>query len=322
MKMSRLFDYFPPPKFLNIPYAGLSISDSAVRVIQFGRKNGKYYVMKYAERSLTKGLITGGEVKNKAELTQIISSLKKEMDLDYVKVSVPEEKAYLFSAKIRIVPEKQVRSEVEQKIEENVPVPPGELLFDYKVVDSTQSDFLRVVVSNLPINMAEDYVEIVTEAGLRPFSLEIESQAIVRSLVKAGDSNTVLVVNFAKDKAGLFIANKRIVHFTSTIQMKGDPESDLDLLSHEIKKLYGYWHSLKENIDKPEKKIQEIIICGENISETILPYLSTHQNTKATLANVWVNSFDIDESVPQIDFMSSLKYPAAIGLALPSDTLI
>ena len=322
MNLSKLFKHFPPPKFLDIPYAGLSIHDTAVRVIEFAKRDGGLYISKYSEKSLPAGVITSGEVNNKEELTKVLVALKRELNLNYVKVSIPEEKAYLFTAKISVVPLGTVKTEVEEKIEENVPVPPGELIFDYKVVDDTQKDFLRVVVSNLPISVADTYVSIITEAGLTPLSLEIESQAIVRSLVMEHDNDTVLIVNFAKGKAGLYVANRRMVHFTSTIQMSGESESDLDLLSHEIKKLYTYWHTLKENSDKPERRIQEIIICGEDISDSVMPYLSTHHNTKATLANVWVNSFDINDTVPQIDFNSSLKFPATIGLALHSKILI
>lgn len=322
MKIKKIFEAFPPPKFLDIPFSGLSINDNAIRVIQFGRRHGNYYILKYSEKELQPGIVNLGEVVNKQELINILESLRKELNLNYVKISIPEEKAYLFTAKIPLVSEKQVQSEVQIKIVENVPVPSGELIFDYKIIDSTQKDFLRIVVSNLPISVVDAYVEIITGAGLTPISLEIESQAIVSSLIPNNDGATILVINFSNNKAGLYIANNRVVNFTSTIQMKGDLESDLDQLSHEVKKLYDYWHTLKDNLNKPEKKIQEIIICGENIPDALVPYLSTHHNTKVSLANVWINSFDINENVPVIDFTSSLRYPAAIGLALPTNTLI
>lgn len=322
MRIEKVFEAFPPPKFLDLPYAGLSIHDSAIRVIQFAKKDGSWRIAKFSEKSLSAGAITSGEVNDKQELVKVLAELKKELDLSFVKVSIPEEKAYLFTAKIPAVALSEVRNEVEKKIAENVPVPPGELIFDYKVVDSSQKDYLRVVVSNLPISVAETYVDIISTAGLTPISLEMESQAIVRSLVEEHDLDTVLIVNFAKEKAGLYVASKRVVNFTSTIQMKGDSESDMELLSHEIKKLYSYWHTLKENTGKEEKRIKEIIICGEDISGTVLPYLSTHHNTKSSIANVWVNSFDINEVVPVIDFESSLKYPATIGLALHSKILM
>jgi Tfp pilus assembly PilM family ATPase len=322
MQIKKLFEIFPPPKFLDIPYAGISINDTAIRAIQFVRKNGRFEIEKYSEKILPQGLIVGGEVMNKQEIIANLLSVKEELGLEYVKVSIPEEKSYLFTAKIPIVPPKEVVENIEKKIEENVPVPSGELIFDYIVSDWSQDNFLRTIVLNLPIKVAETYVEIIQGAGLKPFTLEIESQAIVRAVVKDDKEETVLVVNIMKNKVGLYVVNKKIINFSSTLTLKGDLENDQDMLSHEIKKLYAYWHSLKENIDKPEKQLQEIIICGENVSESVLPYLSTHHNTKVSLANVWINSFDINETVPVIDFNSSLKYPAAIGLALRQKSLI
>lgn len=322
MNLKKIFEAFPPPKFLNIPYAGLSIHDSAIRCIQFGKRGGKAYIEKYAEKPLSVGVITAGEVNNREELVKCIESIKKDLNLTYVKVSLPEEKAYLFSAKIPVVPEDDVRSAVESKIEENVPVPPGELIFDYKVVDTTQPDHLRVVVSNLPISVVDTYIDIITSAGLSPITLEIESQAITRALVVNDSKETVLIVNFGVDKVGLYVASNRIVYFTSTIQLKGNLGDNDEFLSHEIKKLYTYWHSLKENVGKEDKKIQEIVVCGENIPEGTVTYLSSHHSARVSLGNVWVNALDINANVPQIPFDESLKYAATVGLALPNKILI
>ena len=91
---------------------------------------------------------------------------------------------------------------------------------------------------------------------------------------------------------------------------------------HEIKKLYIYWHTLKENVDRPEKKITQIIISGENIINNIVEYLSTENKTNVALGNVWTNILDLDESIPEINFSDSLHFAVAVGLATPSDVLM
>src|SRR5690349_4444091 len=113
MKFSKLFDAFPPPKFLAVPFAGLSISDSAVRCIEFRRRHGGFHVEKFAEKPLAPGVVTGGEINNKDELIKVLSALKKELKLEYVKVSISEEKAYLFTAKIPIVKNEEIISAIE-----------------------------------------------------------------------------------------------------------------------------------------------------------------------------------------------------------------
>ncbi|MCX6702050.1 MAG: pilus assembly protein PilM [Candidatus Zambryskibacteria bacterium] len=325
MNLKEIANIFPTPEFLNFSFAGLSISDSAIHCIQFGKKKDSFYIKKYTERIIPPGVIVSGQINNKEILIDILKVLKKDLDLNYVKVSLPEEKAYLFTAKIPRVTQKEIRSAIESKIEENVPVSPNELVFDYKLIDRSQNDYLIVSVSTLPISLISLYTYVFEKAELSLLSLEIESQAIVRSVLSEGNKenlDTVLVVNFGPEKVGLYVAVDRVVHFTSTISIKGESSKALDFLSQEIKKLYIYWHTLKQNIGKPNKKIKQIIICGEGFKDEVVSYLSTNNQTPTILGNVWANTFDVNTNVPEISFTDSLRYATSIGLALPSDILI
>lgn len=322
MKVNSFFDHFPAPKFLNPPFSGLSISDGAIRTIQFVHKNKSLAIGKYSEKVLPPGIISGGQVNNKDELINIISEIKKELNLKYVKFSLPEEKAYLFTAKIPIVHLNEIKSAIESKIEENVPVSPGELMFDYKIRDHKEKEHFDVVVSTLQISVSEMYADIAEKAGVALLGLEIESQAIARALLPSNSKSTSLIAHFGVEKVSFFVVSFGMVQFTSTVPIKGNSIDNLDFLSQEIKRLYMYWHSLKDNIDEPDRKITEIIISGENFPDSVSDYLSSHNQTKVTLGNVWTNVFDINKSVPPISFSDSLKYAAAIGLALPSDYLL
>ncbi len=319
---NKILEAFPPPRFLSLPFSGVAISDSAVRCIQFGRRHGSLYIEKYAEKKLPPGVVISGEINNPDELINTLSSLKKELNLNYVRVSLPEERAYLFTAKIPIVKQKEVRSAIESKMEENVPVSPTELTYDYKLFHHKQKQHLDIVVSCLPVKFIDNYVEIIKKAGLYPLSLEIESQAIVRALLPPNSFGTSLIIHFNPDKVGLYVESFGVVRFTSTIPLKGELATDPNFLSAEIKKLFVYWHTLKENIDKPDNKITRIIACGENFDETTISYLSGHNKTAASIGNVWINAFNIEKKLPEISFNDSLKYTAAVGLALPTEALI
>ena len=108
MKFNKIFEAFPPPKFLNIPFAGLSISDSAIHCIQFGKKDGRIYIEKYAEVELSPGTIVSGEMHDKEKVLNIWKTLKKDLGFEHVKISLPEEKVYIFTAKIPIVKPEEV----------------------------------------------------------------------------------------------------------------------------------------------------------------------------------------------------------------------
>jgi Tfp pilus assembly PilM family ATPase len=325
MNFDKLSRAFPPPKFLDFPFTGLSISDSKIHCIQFGRKENSLRIEKYTEKIIPPGVIVSGQINDKEALIDMLKALKKELNLNYVKVSLPEEKAYLFTAKIPKVTQKEIISAIESKIEENVPVSPNELLFDYKLMDQGLKDYFIVSVSTASISFIDLYVDIFEKAELPLLSLEIESQAIVRALLPEKNKDgldTVLVVNFGPEKIGLYVAFNRVVYFTSTLSTKGEDIRALEFLSQEIKKLYLYWHTLKQNAGKPEKKIKQIIVCGEGVKEEIVSYLSTNNHTPTILGNVWTNAFDINSNVPEMPFIDSLRYATAAGLALPTLVLI
>ncbi len=323
MKLKKLFDFFPPPAFLDVPYAGLSISDTSIRCIQFERNSaGSLYVKRWGERSITPGSVVSGYIQNQEEIVNILSKLKKDLNLGYIKTSLPEEKAYLFTTKIPRVDAKKVRDSIEFTIEDNVPLPASELMFDYAVADiHGHEDHVDVIVSALPSSIVSRYVETMQKAELPILSLEIESQAMVRALIPVDMLGTNLIVHFGHDNVGLYVAYKRIVHFTSTLAVSHD-KGEYGKLSQEINKLYLYWHTLKENMHDPHKKITQIVVCGENVADEIVSHLFSAHKTPTRIGNVWVNAFDIRESIPTIPFIDSLRFGASVGLALPCDMLI
>ncbi len=322
MKFNNIFDAFPPPKFLDIPFAGLSISDTSVRSIQFGRKRGRLFIEKHIEKPIPAGVITSGQINNPDEVIKVLTEVKNELKLNYVKISLPEERAYLFTAKLPIIDQKELRSAIESKMEENVPVSPSELTFDYKLFLHKQRDHIDVSVSALPISLIEQYIDMANKAGLSLLSLEIESQAIIRSLLPTNSLNTVLIIHFSPDKVGLYVSTYRVVRFTSTIQTKGEQFNNPGYLLQEIRKLYTYWNTLKENLDKADRKISQVIVCGEKFEDSMISYLSSHLDTPIVMGNVWTNVFDINSELPEISFSDSLRYSASVGLALPGDVLI
>jgi len=322
MLFKNILNHFPPPKFLDIPYAGVSIEDSAIRCVLFGKDKGRLFLDKYVEKVLPKGVIVSGQINNKDEVIKVLTEIKKDLNIDYMKVSLPEEKAYLFTAKIPIVGQEEVRGVIESKIEENVPVSPSELVFDYKLIDHRLKGHLDVIVSALPIHLVDLYTEIAEKSGLTLLALEIESQAVARALLPTTKLDGVIIVHFGVEKIALYIVCFGIVHFTSTIPINSYEPKEFDFFMQEVRKLYIYWHTLKENADKPERKITEVVVCGEGLREDIVDYLSQHIDTKVVVGNPWENAFSIEESVPDIHHDDALRYVGAIGLALPSDVLI
>ena len=99
-------------------------------------------------------------------------------------VSLREEKSFFRVIQLPKVKIADIGKAIRWEIEANIPLPFEELVYDYEVVDSFDEhlDHVDVVISAFPKTIVDAYVRVLGAAGLRLACLELESQAIVRSV--------------------------------------------------------------------------------------------------------------------------------------------
>ena len=239
----------------------------------------------------------------------------------------------------------RIATELEFKIEENVPLSFSEVVFDYRVVQAHKDkNYLEVVVCVLPIKVATTYADILKAAELIPLSLGIQSQAIAQSIIKEGDARAILILNLDKTTAGFYIVSEGVVHFSSTIargsqslfthfspDARGMVNKDEEGKKHlpepfqpeaagvfkdTIKKFISYWDTYKGNTEG--KVIEKVILCGDGAyNQDFLNYISSGTGVLTDTANVWINAFSFNDHIPEIPFEKSLLFAEASGLALP-----
>ncbi len=324
MSSSKLLQFFPTPLFLDTPCAGVSISDTHVRMIQFEKDSaGGLKIKKFAEKELPLGAIVAGRLNNRDEIIHTLEALKKETGIHTIRVSIPEEKAYLFETDIAYVTQKEVRNAIEFKLEENVPLPADQILFDYAIVPEEGTvETLRVVVSALPSKFVDIYMDLIHSAGLKAYSLEIESQAIARALLTFPEKQSHLIIQFGTQKASLYIISRGIVRFTSTIHLESDWQTNPHDIVAEARKIMSFWETNTDGVAKESNVLSGVLVCGHGFSESVASEFSSLLNMDVHLGNVWQNVCDIQKVLPNISFIDSLKYASAVGLALPSEFLI
>ncbi len=289
----RLFtQFFPPPKFLEMPAVGLDISDDAISALELVRQKGALRIGRFNRRSLPPGSIQGGYVNDRNAVVGELRKLKDALKLDFVRASISEEKAYLFKTKIPRVSQKEMREAVEFKLEENVPIPAKDAVFDYAVIAQRghdAADHFDIAVAVVPQKVVETYTEILESAGLAPLSFEIEAQAISRAVVSRGDTDTYLVVNFGESKTGLFIVSDEMVHFTSTVGIGGAHITEaiakhLSISVDEAAKIKHEHAAFKDkrNIDLFLSLMNAISVLKDEISKLSV-YWNTHKDSDGEL---------------------------------------
>lgn len=360
MILSSFTKVFPPPTFMKLPAFGVDISDTSLKYINFGDtpKDGvKRPLLHWGEIDIPDGALTRGQVLDPKILSGALREFKEKTNAEYIRVSLPEERAYLFETEIKKnTPVNEIRSLLEFRLEENVPIPVREAFFDYDVLESEQTEkTVRVVVAAYARETIQAYYEACVSAGLIPIAFEVEAQAMVRAVVPEDYSDTVMLVDFGKTRTGIGIVHDRALLYTSTIDfggrdlstalrrvlgdksegeltiikntqglMKQDGDSQsfealvgtISVIKDELLSRIQYWHG--QEYQQGPRRLEEIILCGGSANLLGLPeYFTEALGIKTTRADVWQNAFSVEDYVPPIDLKHSYGYATAIGLALP-----
>jgi type IV pilus assembly protein PilM len=351
----RLFlRFFPVPKFFVAPSFGLDISDESLKFIELIPGRGGIKLGRYGERKIPQGIIESGKIKDPKRMEELLSSLRKEGGLRSVRVSLPEEQVYLFRLRLDKAGLVNVREAIELSLEEHIPISAPEAIFDYELLSEDEQK-LELQIAAIPKNIIENYLLVFKDSSLSVPSSELEAQAISRAVIKKGDMETYMIVDFGQTRTGIFIVSKGVVIFTSTLDVGGTALNNIiaknfkisteeakqmkqqyglqrniankeifavllnsvSILRDEIVKHFLYWHTHKDEEGKNNPPIKKIILCGGDANLIgLADYLSVSMKSPVEMANVWVNIVDTKGYVPEINFKQSLSYATALGLAL------
>lgn len=354
MKRSNFYRYFPPPQFLQMPAVGLDISDTSLRFAELIETRKGLIIGRYAERAIPRGVIESGEVKKPTELNVIFKELKKEYNLEYVAMALPEEKAYLFDLRLPAMKYSQIRGAIELVFEEHVPIDIKDAVFDYDIESESETN-INVRVTAAHNSLINGYLDAFQGTNIMPIAFEVEVQSIARAVIPEDSGETAMIVDFGKLRTGIAIVSNGGVKFTSTIAMGSNTlteviakdlgvsydEADkvkidqgieaggengnlspsmitaINALRQEINKNYLYWQTHEDDFGKKRAPIQKIYLSGGGSNLLgFVSYLGTGLPVAVELANVMVNVNKLDQYVPEINFNDSLHYSTAIGLAL------
>ncbi len=354
--IQMLSRFFPPPQFLTLPSAGVDISDGSLKYIQFGKHSRELSLLAWGDLTIPENTVKRGSLANPDALVEVLKELRTRISTDFIRVSLPEERAYLFETTLEHVGSyKDIRNMIEFRLAENVPIPPRDAYFDFAIVGTNPtSGEVRVAVAVYAQETITGYYDACKRAGFVPLSFEVEAQAIARAVVPRTHQGTAMIVDFGQTRTGVGIVHKGTLMFTSTIDIGGAQMSDAlrrvlgDMEEKEctrIKNEEGLLRSfegtqvaaailpsvaaLKDELgmrinywnlrveDTKERAIERIILCGGSVNLAGLPeYLQDELEMPVERARVWQNALSFAEAVPPITRRYSYGYATAIGLAL------
>ncbi|MBP6858056.1 MAG: pilus assembly protein PilM [Candidatus Pacebacteria bacterium] len=351
--MNLLTRLLPTPDLIAIPTVGLDFSDATMRFISLDIKKHGLLPNKFVEMEIPEGSMKGGKIIDAEKFISFLKSIKKEHNLKYARVSIPESQVYSVTLSLDISSANDIRGAIELVIEDNIPLKALETVFDYHILNTTDKNIVVQVVA-LPESVSENYFNAFSSAGIIPVSFELEGQAITRAVLDPEDNGATMIVDFGANRTGITIVTNKTAIVTATLDFGGkmlteklakelnmsleEAEkikrahglttigehkdvfsilvSGISALKDEINRRYLYWHEKRKQFEG-FPAIDTIYLCGGHSNLAGLDdYLSSSLKLKVVKVDPWRNCFSVDEYIPEMHRETSMSYVTAIGLAL------
>lgn len=344
---------FAPPRYLSPPTAGIDISTSGIKIAGLSERMHGLELSSFDELALPPGTVVGGEIRDPKAVTEGLKHLANKNHITFANVALPEARGYLFEADVPAGALQEQRVAVERRLDEHVPLPSADVVFDIAPVGASPSG-VRVVGTGYARRVVEETLSIVEEAGVRVRSIESETFALPRALLPHKEKETVLIIDIGKTTTKLLVATKRLPRYVTTLDIgghaltlavvkhfgvseeeakrvkaerglapgSGNEEylaamlSTVSVIREEIAKRLEYWQSHSSAHEHGEQ-VSRAILVGGNATVLGLPeYLEASLKVPVALGDVFANFASRKDWLPPLEYTESLAYGTAIGLAL------
>ena len=349
---------FAPPRYLALPLSGVDLSTSGVKAVRLAESVHGLVLEQYAEERLPSGACVDGEIVDRAAVIAALTSAAKATGISAANVALSESKSFLFETTVSGTTADEWRVEIEQHLDELVPLPPQETVFDMVEVGCEGRGSTRIAGVGFARRIIDDTLSVFDQVPIEVRALEEETFAMARALLPRGDASTAFIIDIGKTTTKVVIVASRVPLFAMTIGIGGHaftlavqkhfgvteaearkvkvekgivPESGNEdyiaamlstasAIRDEISRCLTYWQE-KASLKCAHEPVSHAILSGGNASIRGLPeYLEGALKIPVVTGDVFTNLAPRSEWVPSLDYTESLAYATAIGLALYDHT--
>lgn len=342
----------PPPSYLSLSTVGIDISTSGIKIARLAEYASGIELADFGEYPLPSGVVMSGEIRDPAKVTEGLTALAKKHHIKIANFGLPESRGYLFEAEVPAGTLADAKVAIERRIDEYVPLPASEVAFAIAQLPKS-GETARVVGAGYAHRVLDESLSALDAAGITTRAIESETFALPRALLKAGETETVLIIDIGKTTTKLLVATNRLPRYVTTLDIgghaltlavakhfgvseeeakqvkaergivagNGNEEylasmlSTVSVMREEIAKRLEYWQSREGAV--AEDLVTRAILVGGNATVLGLPeYLQTALKVPVELGDVFANFASKDAWLPPLEYTESLAYGTAIGLAL------
>ncbi len=212
----------------NFDAFGLDIGDRSLKIAHIKNRRGQLELLSYGALEIPAGILEKGLLKNPAALAAAIVKLRqnvhgKKIKTVYVHACLPETQTFIKLLTLTGRPDGQLPALIREELPNHIPLPPDQLFVDWQVV-KTEGEKINILVGAVPKTIAESYTAVLAAAGLTAVSLQIEAEAILRSLLPQHElpRTSLAVIDIGASRSSFVAFDQGTIQFSSSLNFAGD----------------------------------------------------------------------------------------------------
>jgi type IV pilus assembly protein PilM len=260
MNRNLFLRLFPAPDFLARRPVGVDLSDRSLKYC--------WQLKTFGEQLIPAGAIEGGRIKNRAAVVEVLRAAAPAFGSQYVVATLPEEPSFIFLVSLPAASRDGLRQAIELQLEEHIPLPASGVVFDYEILrePTAEDSKFKIVVSAFPKDLALEYAQVFTDAGLVLIALEGEAQATARALFPRASKGATLVIDLGRTHTSFFVVVDNLSVLASSVAEIGG-----DFLIKAIEKSLGVTAAEAEELKNKRGLLQN---QEHSLIDLLLPAIS------------------------------------------------
>jgi Tfp pilus assembly PilM family ATPase len=325
---------------------GIELSDTALRFITLEQQNDAVLPERAAEILVPAGCLDNGKIVDKKAFVAFLKRTKKSYKFDRANLVLTTSQVQTLSISVKGAAPLYIK----EVLEKEFGLSAKDIIYEYHAIGGDGTVTVLQVCA-MPKAVSEDFVNCFQAAGIVIENIESVGHALSRAVLPIAPYRSVMVISIdALVTSMTMVINGRVSQttmfafgdedFTNAIMKKlsvsvEEAESlkreqgliaknnkavfdavgdDCVALVKHINEAYIAWHTAHNTLPP----LETVYLTGAgSMLHGLDEYIAVGLRVPVIEANVWGNCLSFDDHVPTLPQLEAVRYPAAIGAALP-----
>lgn len=216
---------------------GVDIGTSNIKIAQLRPAADRFVLETYGMVNVSYQLGSKGSASAIAQTADLLKNLIRRAGVTthLAAASLPNNIVFTSVVEMPRMPADELKQAVESEAKKYVPLPLSEVALSWSIIEermgktasgllqprSSSPEKIKILLTAVPTLVVDNYVKVLTAAGLAPEALEIEALSLIRSLV-GEDLSAILLIDVGAKNTSINLVDNGYLRLSKNLTVGGD----------------------------------------------------------------------------------------------------